>query len=261
MSASTPKPEATSMPTSTPVPKPFEENTIDQKEKDAVSLLSYREFSQPRLLLRLDDATDTGSALFLSCVTPSTLLASAVLRVQNALYAVPSHPKFHMPTIRSVTFIVRPMDGVAYTTGHDLDPEQHKEIHLSSRYVATISSDRRSHEIEGVIVHELVHCFQYNGQGAAPGGLIEGIADWVRLRADLAPPHWRRGEEIKGNWDAGYEHTAFFLQYLEDRFGDGTVRRLNEELRVTKYEEKVFWTATLGRRVDQLWEDYKNQMN
>jgi hypothetical protein len=152
------------------------------------------------------------------------------------------------------------MDGVAYTTGTDLDPEQHKEIHLSSRYVASISSARRSHEIEGVIVHELVHCYQHNGHGHAPGGLIEGIADWVRLGAGLAPPHWKRGEEAKGKWDAGYQHTAYFLQYLEERFGKGTVRRLNEGLRGRKYEEKPFWTGILGCPVEQLWEDYKNEL-
>ena len=164
-----------------------------------------------------------------------------------------------MPNTRSVTLIVRPMDGVAYTTGIDLDPEQHKEIHFSSEYIASISPSRRSHEIEGVIVHELVHCYQHNGHGHAPGGLIEGVADWVRLGAGLAPPHWRRGEEVKGKWDAGYQHTAYFLQYLEERFGEGTVRRLNEGLRTAKYEEKTFWTGVLGRPVEQLWEDYKKQ--
>lgn len=153
------------------------------------------------------------------------------------------------------------MDGVAYTTGIDLDPEQHKEIHFSSHYIASISPDRRSHEIEGVIIHELVHCYQYNGHGHAPGGLIEGVADWVRLGAGLAPPHWQKGDEVKGKWDAGYQHTAYFLQYLEERFGEGTVRRLNEGLRTSKYEEKSFWTGILGRPVEQLWEDYKKQAN
>ena len=60
-------------------------------------------------------------------------------------------------------------------------------------------------------------------------GLIEGIADWVRLNCDLSPPHWRR--ETEGKWDRGYQHTAYFLQYLEGRFGEGTIRRMNEKLR------------------------------
>ncbi|KAH8166237.1 hypothetical protein CIB48_g2000 [Xylaria polymorpha] len=221
-----------------------------------VSESSTKEFPQPRLRLHLNELTDAGTTIFLSSISPSSLLPSAVSRVQKALYVHPNR-EYHMPSTRSLTLIVRPMDGVAYTTGIDLDPEQHKEIHLSSGYLTSIAPDRRSHEIEGVIVHELVHCYQYNGHGHAPGGLIEGIADWVRLGAGLAPPHWRKGDEVKGKWDAGYQHTAYFLQYLEERFGEGTVRRVNEGLRTTKYEEQSFWTRVLGRPIEQLWDDYK----
>ena len=46
-----------------------------------------------------------------------------------------------------------------------------------------------------------MHCWQYNGLGTCPGGLIEGIADYVRLKDDLAPPHWTRGGK---HWDEGY---------------------------------------------------------
>jgi Peptidase of plants and bacteria len=88
--------------------------------------------------------------------------------------------------------------------------------------------------------------------------LIEGIADWVRLNADLSPPHWKK--EATGNWDAGYQHTGYFLEYLEKRFGKGTVRRMNEKLRIQKYEEKRFWTELLGRPVEQLWRDYSEAL-
>ncbi|KAI1821947.1 BSP-domain-containing protein [Xylaria intraflava] len=266
MSPAASEPRVASAPTPTPLPSRVKKDPEDQNGKQSsfangVSSLLSQEFTQPRLRLHLNDLTDVGSSLFLASVIPSTLFPSAVSQVQRALYVLPDFPGFRIPTVRSVTLIVRPMEGVAYTEGHDLDPEQHKEIHLSSSYIVKVSPDRRSREIEGVLVHELVHCFQYNGQGHAPGGLIEGIADWVRLRADLAPPHWRQDEGLKGKWDAGYQHTAYFLQYLEDRFGEGTVRRLNEGLRVSKYEEKLFWTTIIGRPVEQLWEDYKKQMS
>ncbi|KAI0912525.1 BSP-domain-containing protein [Ustulina deusta] len=253
-------------PTSTPLPERTKEEEApapdDQTASSAngASSPSTGEFPQPHLRLHFNDLADDGTSIFLSSISPSTLLPSAVSRVQKALYVHPSGG-YRMPSTRSVTLIVRPMDGVAYTTGIDLDPEQHKEIHFSSHYIASISPDRRSHEIEGVIIHELVHCYQYNGHGHAPGGLIEGVADWVRLGAGLAPPHWQKGDEVKGKWDAGYQHTAYFLQYLEERFGEGTVRRLNEGLRTSKYEEKSFWTGILGRPVEQLWEDYKTQAN
>lgn len=146
------------------------------------------------------------------------------------------------------------MDGVAYTTGTDLDSD-HKEIHFALNYINGIQpAERLTAEITGVLTHELVHCYQWNAHGSCPGGLIEGIADWVRLRCDLSPPHWKR--EIGGDWDRGYQHTAYFLEYLETRFGEGTVRKVNEKLRKQNYHAKPFWTELLGRPVEQLYEDY-----
>lgn len=146
------------------------------------------------------------------------------------------------------------MPGVAYTTGNDLDSD-HKEIHFSLDYIhSAISSSRKSDEIMGVLTHEMVHCYQYNAFGTCPGGLIEGIADWVRLNTNLGPPHWKR--EATGKWDAGYQHTGYFLEYLEQRFGKGTIRRMNEKLRIERYNEKRFWTELCGRPVEQLWGDY-----
>lgn len=112
-----------------------------------------------------------------------------------------------------------------------------------------------AYEIKGVLVHELVHCFQYNGKGHCPGGLIEGIADWVRLRARLGAPHWRH-DVVPEKWDAGYEKTAYFLEFLETKFGEGTVRRMNEALRVDKYQGADFWDGLFGEKVDELWKEY-----
>jgi hypothetical protein len=150
------------------------------------------------------------------------------------------------------------MGGVAYTTGSELDSD-HKEIHFSLGYIHnSISSSRTTHEIMGVLTHEMVHCYQYNAFGTCPGGLIEGIADWVRLNSDLSPPHWKK--EAGDKWDAGYQHTGYFLDYLERRFGEGLVRRINEKLRIERYEEKRFWTEICGRPVNQLWSDYQEAL-
>jgi hypothetical protein len=49
------------------------------------------------------------------------------------------------------------MDGVAYTTGSDLDSD-HKEIHFSLDYIhKAISQERKTQEIMGVLTHEMVH--------------------------------------------------------------------------------------------------------
>ncbi|KAI1258573.1 BSP-domain-containing protein [Xylariaceae sp. FL1019] len=242
-----------------PTPEGQTQQPLDT-QKPLVAAPKESTFPVPRLRLRIDDITNPGAAIFIDN-TKSHLLPRSVAQVQKHLYDQPSTPGLHHPPTRSVTLYVRDFNGVAYTTGKDLDPDHHKEIHLSTKYLTSVSADRRAHEIEGVVLHELVHCYQYNGANAAPGGLIEGLADWVRLQAGLAPPHWHKVDGIKGAWDAGYQHTAYFLQYLEDRFGSGTVRRLNEGLRGRKYETKPFWTGILGRPVEQLWEDYKKSVN
>lgn len=215
-------------------------------------------FTLPKLRLEIRDLIHPGASILLKSVQAGNCLQECTRNVLRLLYTSPSTPTTTVPSTRSVTLILRDMGGVAYTTGNELDND-HKEIHFSLKYIAGIKPEaRQTDEITGVITHELVHCFQYNGHSTCPGGLIEGIADWVRLNCDLCPPHWKR--EADGKWDAGYQKTAYFLEYLEKRFGEGTVRRLNEKLRIGRYEEKKFWTELVGRPVEQLWGDYAEKL-
>ncbi|KAK7757886.1 hypothetical protein SLS62_000264 [Diatrype stigma] len=245
-------------------------------------------FPLPKLRLQINDLSHAGSTIFLSAVDASSVLASGVQTVLRALYGSPDSKKdcSNPPPTRSVTLILRDMDGVAYTTGSDLDSD-HKEIHFSLRYIAGINpASRQTHEITGVLVHELVHCsnpqtqVQHNGHNTSPGGLVEGVADFVRLRAGLAPPHWRRGDPSATRWDAGYQHTAFFLDWLDERQPEqkqepeqgqeagenggkrsgGLVRRLNEKLRAGRYVESAFWPELTGRPVADLWREYREEV-
>ena len=146
------------------------------------------------------------------------------------------------------------MNGVAYTKGSDLDND-HKEIHLSLDFIKAISPARQRDEIQGVLVHEMVHCWQWNAVGTAPGGLIEGIADFVRLKAGFSPPHWKKVGG--GQWDAGYQHTAYFLEWIERSFGEGSVRKVNNALKDKRYEEDDFWERLFDKKVGLLWEKYQ----
>ena len=94
--------------------------------------------------------------------------------------------------------------------------------------------------------------------GTAPGGLIEGVADFVRLKAGLSPPHWRK--EGGGDWDAGYQHTGYFLDWVENKWGEGSVRALNEKLRDRKYSEKYFWNTLFRQGVEEMWEEYSESL-
>ena len=208
---------------------------------------------KPKLRFEVRDLTHPGALIFFRTTNPATVLANAVNIVLQTLY-IPLEGKAVIPPTRSITLILRSMAGVAYTTGIDLD-DDHKEIHFSLDYISQIPTDRQQHEIEGVIVHEMVHCWQWNALGTAPGGLIEGIADFVRLKALLSPPHWKK--ESGGDWDAGYQHTAYFLEWMDSRFGEGSVTRVNDELRNKKYEEHKFWQGLFGKSVNDLWSEYK----
>ena len=89
---------------------------------------------------------------------------------------------------------------------------------------------------------------------------FRGIADFVRLRAGLAPPHWRGPKgELGSKWDEGYQKTAYFLDWLERQYGAGIVGKINEKMRLAKYEEKTFWEGLFGDGydIDTLYKKYR----
>ncbi|UZJ53467.1 hypothetical protein CBS101457_002787 [Exobasidium rhododendri] len=206
-----------------------------------------------------------------------------------------------MPKVRSITICVRPMGGIAHTKGNILD-DQHKEIHLSADYVlqqfqsskpspnstptgqpapstptptSVVASEARSvvsikddlhtvakKEIKGVIVHELVHALQCTGKDTCPGGLIEGIADWVRLQANLAPPHWTKvPEKWSGkNWNSGYQTTAYFLVWASHHLHEpDLVPILNQALYSHTWKEGELFRSLFNQDLDKLWKTYKEE--
>lgn len=147
-------------------------------------------------------------------------------------------------SVAKVTLIVEDISGVAFAVNN--------EIHVSARYIGQYSGDVRR-EISGVLYHEMTHIWQWNGNGQAPGGLIEGIADFVRLKSGYVPSHWVKpggGDR----WDQGYDVTARFLDYCNG-LRNGFVADLNKKMR-GGYSVNYF-VELLGKTVDQLWSDYK----
>ncbi|KAJ8769005.1 hypothetical protein K2173_024000 [Erythroxylum novogranatense] len=155
------------------------------------------------------------------------------------------HSASDIKHVKKVTLYIDVFDGLAYTIND--------EIHINADYIATYSGDVKR-EITGVIVHELAHVWQWFADGQAPGGLIEGIADFVRLKRGYAPSHWvHRGQGDK--WDQGYDVTARFLDYCND-LKHGFVAKLNKKMKHS-YSDRYFLDL-LGKSVDQLWSDYKD---
>ena len=173
-----------------------------------------RSWPTPPLHLRVLDLAHPGAVRFFAALpNPAGTLSSSCTSVLTSLYPTALAPSStadsdsdsdasmpsllrqpQPPKIRSITLHLRAFDGVAHTNGSELD-DAHKEIHFSTTYLAGIAGDevRVRREILGVLVHELVHVWQWDGMGSCDGGLIEGVADWVRLGAGLGAPHWTEG--------------------------------------------------------------------
>ncbi|TFK41986.1 plant basic secretory protein [Crucibulum laeve] len=203
----------------------------------------------PKFHLRVEDLGHEGASIFFESVgNPITALQDAVVASFEWLYTRETAPT----NVQSILLVLRPMDGVAHTLGSPT----HKEIHFSLDHIKNSAKLARE-EILGVLTHEVVHCYQYNARGSCPGGLIEGIADFVRLHANLSPPHWKRTAGPK--WDAGYQITAYFLDWIETRYGKGTIQELNACMKDDKYHRRVFKELT-GRPVRKLWAIYCKQL-
>ncbi|TVT97895.1 hypothetical protein EJB05_56821, partial [Eragrostis curvula] len=148
------------------------------------------------------------------------------------------------PCVDAVTLIVEDIGGVAFT--------RDDVVHVSAQRVGVYSGDVRT-EVTGVLYHETTHVWQWDGQGQANRGLIEGIADFVRLKAGYAS--WRWVQPGQGDrWDHGYDVTARFLEYC-DYLMPGFVSLLNAKM--TDGYSDDFFAQILGKDVEQLWRDYK----
>ncbi|OQN98072.1 hypothetical protein B0A48_15904 [Cryoendolithus antarcticus] len=243
-------------------------------------IIRKHRFPVPLLRLELRDLSHEGSSLFLRHFHGYEDFEQQVQNVLNLLYNRPTSEELSdstsndptdtaskdsdlllRPGTRSITMILQDYPGVAETDGIDLDPD-HKTLRFSTAYIAARVKNNAAfdlrHEILGVVCHELVHCFQWNAEGTCNGGLIEGIADFVRLKAGLGAKHWKAPTRISEgeSWDAGYERTAFFLEFVEGRVGEGAVRRLNAGLREGVYDERGLWEGVCGKKVGELWEQY-----
>lgn len=267
-----PIPETNPQPESEPQPQPQPQHEKQDEHRDCCVS------PKPKLRLHAQALRHPGTQNFLTLVPDVVaVLSKALDDIITHLYTCPrphSTDEKHqsltfipsIPPTRSVTVILRDFKGLAYTTGTQLD-DDHKEIHLS---VSWTRKCKKTRELVGVITHELVHCYQHTAPRPAgscvrrpPAGLVEGIADFVRLKAGLAPAHWKRphcAAQRPAKWDAGYQHTAYFLEWLEDvRVGKGAVGLLNDRLLrngYRPYEGVPFWKSLFGATVVQLWDEY-----
>jgi hypothetical protein len=116
-------------PSPSPVPAPLPDRSKDtaepglapasesDSESEPGSETRDKTFPQPKLRLKIHDLDHAGAAKFLGAVNAATVLSTAVNNVLRLLYRTPSDQHTTCPPTRSVTLVLRDMDGVAYTTG------------------------------------------------------------------------------------------------------------------------------------------------
>lgn len=121
-------------------------------------------------------------------------------------------------------------------------------------------------EARGAVVHELVHVVQsYSGRrtrspnGAAPGWVVEGIADYIRWF--LYEPQSRGAEITARNLDAArydvsYRVSANFLDWLIRTYDEQLVAKLNSAARAGRYDEGL-WKEWTGKTVQELGDEWK----
>ncbi|KAJ3150521.1 hypothetical protein HDU86_006399 [Geranomyces michiganensis] len=226
----------------------------------------------PAFSLTLEESS--GTVLFMKLFPlPFETLAQASRCVAMQLYP-PASP---LPSITAVSLHIRPFEGVAHTTAHVVrradDPLEGvhitAEIHMSSSYIASLpkrlNSDDVRLEITGVLVHEMVHVWQcylddQNAETPAeaevkaprpPHWIVEGVADYVRLRAGYPAKHWRRG--AGGRLEDGYERAGYFLDWVEDKW-TGFVHAL------TAAPHSETSKKFTGQDVDTLWRAYQIEL-
>ncbi len=151
-------------------------------------------------------------------------------------FTAPAH--FHLA--------IRPMDGVAYTDGTN--------VVVSSAWCTR----QKDGEAIGSLVHEMVHVVQQYHNDAAPGWLVEGLADYIRWfhyepqshGADVA---WarRQGKHFSPRYDGSYRVSANFLNWVSEKYDPDIVPVVNASLRDNKYSDAL-WTQRTGKTVQAL---------
>ncbi|KAK6159296.1 hypothetical protein DH2020_006610 [Rehmannia glutinosa] len=127
-----------------------------------------------------------------------------------------------------------------------------ESINVSSIYLEGYKGNVKW-EYTSLLHHEMTHVFQWNGEGRAPVGLIEGMADYMILKSNYYPIGFAKPGE--GNkWDEGYGVTARFLEYC-DGLRDGFTADLNNKMREVYKDE--YFEELLGKPLDQVWSEYK----
>ncbi|GFP84623.1 hypothetical protein PHJA_000606200 [Phtheirospermum japonicum] len=120
-------------------------------------------------------------------------------------------------------------------------------INVSSIYLEGYKGNLKW-EFTSLLHHEMTHVFQWNGEGKAPAGLTEGMADYVMVKSNYYDPNNYDKPGDGNSWDEGYGVTARFLEYC-DSLRDGFTADLNNMMREVYKDE--YFQDLLGISLDK----------
>ena len=164
-------------------------------------------------------------------------------KVCNILYRSPDEVK---PVTRQ-TLVIDMHDGVAYASGG--------EIHFSAVYIGNFVRGKQppaiTLELNGVLVHESTHVWQYTNGG---GWLVEAMADYVRYKAGFDRIQRR---QKGGNWDSPYTTGGFFIHWIEEKYDKDFGYKVNMGMKNRTFSYPALVQQVTGKPVDMVWEEYQ----
>jgi hypothetical protein len=146
---------------------------------------------------------------------------------------------------RTVRLRFRDGRGVAATGGGT--------ISINAVYVRRATNDF------GMVIHELTHIVQSYHRGNTPGWLTEGIADNIRLSHFEPQARRPRINPEKAKYTDAYKITAIFLEWVEKKYDEQLVKKLNQAAREGKFQIELFKDYT-GKTVDELWAEFADTL-
>ncbi|WP_282014738.1 basic secretory protein-like protein [Marinifilum flexuosum] len=166
--------------------------------------------------------------------------------------------------VSNITYTVKDSETISAKGGS----APHIKIDFSSSYLVQkknqgLSDEELIREIEGVLIHEITHGYQYEPQGAGGYesgtdfyGFIEGLADYVRYVVGFTPVSKRKAG---GNWNDGYNTSAFFIDWLHSKDPkfiykfNATAKNINP----WSWEEAIKTVLGADASVSALWNEYQ----
>lgn len=204
-----------------------------------------------------DGGSTAGSQIYHDLIPePETFIQEACLDVCKVLYDSYSE----VPVLRDITYSIEDYDGISGKWGS----RPHIYISYSTRWIKRTWDNSGGdpaatlYETKGVLYHELVHGYQYDGNHI-PSHAIEGIADAVRIALNYIPYSNR---SPGGSYTDSYQRTGFFLDWLnQEKFPAYNFLRRFNQTADPKLQTSWSWDVVremTGQEVSALWGEYQS---